>query len=132
MRNNWEEFEWEGEWGPDSDLWDEYRDLREQAGEDWHQDGTFYLTVEEFVENFQGLGVCMTEEWREVRLKGKFNRVVEKQDSDLDKVISRFFYEVDVKYDTRATIGIHQEDQHNLGHDRRPTYDHGFVIMKKI
>ena len=54
-------------------------------------DGTFWMSFQDFVRNFRALNVCKVADWDEVRVKGEFTTKL----SEFDELVrSRYFYEV--------------------------------------
>lgn len=74
IRNIWGSFEWDGAWSRKSAFWtpDIIEVLNPKLDED---DGTFWMSFEDFLKHFTGVNVCKTQSCHEVRLKGKFVRV---------------------------------------------------------
>ena len=71
LRNKWLNFEWDGDWSSQSPLWtEEMQDLLSQNP----SDGTFWISLKDFVEVFESLLVCRVRNWDEVRLRGRFIR----------------------------------------------------------
>lgn len=56
-------------------------------------DGTFWMSFQDFHSNFRALNVCKVSDWEEIRVKGEFTTKI----SDLDNnTRSRFYYEIQV------------------------------------
>ena len=53
------------------------------------------MSYEDFLKHFSALNVCKTQSGNEVRLKGKFVRVLE-DNKPTDVVISKWFYCMDI------------------------------------
>lgn len=70
-------------------------------------DGTFWMSFEDFVKNFRALNVCRVKNWEEVRIKGKFIRVQDIDDSDVEVVMSKWYYSLELTEPTRIFIAIH-------------------------
>mgnify|MGYP000887148227 FL=1 len=51
LRNPWDRFEWNGDWGYDSSLWTEK--LWKQLGVAKQKDGTFWVSLQEYIANFE-------------------------------------------------------------------------------
>ena len=74
MRNPWGNFEWQGDWSDNSPLWTE--EMRKAAGNpELHNDGTFWMCYDDFLQHFTSINICRVKNWEEVRIKGKFVRV---------------------------------------------------------
>lgn len=131
IRNTWGVIEWDGDWCQGSENWEDDEDLAETCGYDPEvDDGTIWVTLEELYNKFDGFSTCMVEEWNEMRLKGKFIRVLAAEDRERDSVISKFYYKMNVPEDTKAVITIHQEDERILGASKRSNLDINFIVMK--
>ena len=61
IRNPWGKFEWKGDWSDDSDKWTE--DVIKQV-ETFKKadDGTFWMSVNDFVKFYEGVGICKLHE----------------------------------------------------------------------
>jgi hypothetical protein len=56
-------------------------------------DGTFWMSFQDFVQNYRALNVCKVSDWEEVRVKGEFTVKL----SDFDHCArSKHFYELTV------------------------------------
>ena len=65
IRNPWGSFEWDGAWADESEEWtDEMIDYFEPTFDS--EDGAFWISFEDFLENFDSVRVCKTKEWQEV------------------------------------------------------------------
>jgi calpain-15 len=94
LRNPWGAFEWQGDWGDESDLWTPQimEALKYEPSPD---DGTFWMNFKDFSDNFKALNVCKVYEYQEVRIKGEFTNQL---CNDLDTQIrSKFYYELKVE-----------------------------------
>jgi len=94
-------------------------------------DGSFWMSYEDFFKYFESLTFCKVDNWRELRLKGKFIRVQEEQNPGNDWVISQFFYTFNLHSPTQIHIGLHQEDERIIGAEKRPYLDLSYVILKR-
>lgn len=57
IRNPWgNKTEWKGDWSDDSYLWTE--EVRQQVGPPIREDGTFWMSIEDFDRRFQRFGIC--------------------------------------------------------------------------
>jgi calpain-15 len=70
-------------------------------------DGTFWMCFDDFVEHFASINVCMIQNWNEIRIKGKFVKVNDKEDENITPVVSRWYYKVEIRNRTLLNIGIH-------------------------
>ena len=93
MRNPWGNFEWQGDWSDNSPLWTE--EMRKAAGNpELHNDGTFWMCYDDFLQHFTSINICRVKNWEEVRIKGKFVRVQDIDDPDIEVVMSKWYYSV--------------------------------------
>ena len=132
LRNPWGMFEWRGDWSSESPMWTmEMRsELKPMLEEN---DGTFWMSFEDFTKHFKSLNVCRVRNWEEVRIKGKFIRVQNIDDPDIEVVLSKWYYSLDINEPTRVFIGIHQEDERieNVI-ARRPYIDIGIAVLRRL
>jgi hypothetical protein len=90
------------------------------------------MSIEDFFDNFNDLGVCKVEAWNEIRLKGKFIKVKEAENENWDWALSKFYYTFKLNEEGRVNIGVHQEDERVYGvKQTRPYLDTGFALMKQ-
>jgi len=57
------EFEWDGDWSDNSDLWNKHPNIRLEmrnfdTGTNAKDDGVFYMSWDDFLKNFDGIDVC--------------------------------------------------------------------------
>jgi hypothetical protein len=129
IRNPWGQFEWGGEW------WDNHRNWTKEMIDAFQphfddEDGSFWMSYEDFLKNFESITVWKIQNWDELRLKGKFIKV-EEAETNNDWVISQFYYTFSLSRKTHIEMGLHQEDERILGADARRYLDASFVILKK-
>lgn len=69
IRNNWGFFNWDGAWSKKSHFWtqDIQKVLKPELTKD---DGTFWMSWDDFTQHFAQINVCKTRESHEVRVKG--------------------------------------------------------------
>lgn len=128
-------FEWKGDWSEKSTKWTQR--IRDAVGpvfvsssED--NDGTFWMSFQDAVKHFKCLNVCRVKNWEEVRIKGKFIRIQDIEDPNVEIVISKWYYSVDLHEPTRLFLGLHQEDERVKGViSRRPYLDIGIAILRR-
>jgi hypothetical protein len=73
VRNPWGKFEWDGDYGDNSALWtQDMKDAFKPCLDD--NDGTFWISFQDFCANFDSLDVCRVRNWDEVRIRGRFIR----------------------------------------------------------
>lgn len=130
IRNPWGKFEWEGDWSDKSAKWTD--DMKAAINPVLNDtDGTFWMCFEDFVTNFRGLNVCRVRNWQESRMRGKFLRMTDSENSEFEQVVSKWYYELIVHSQQEIFIGLHQEDERIQGViDRRPFIDAGLSVVK--
>lgn len=101
----WGYFEWDGAWSRKSAFWtqDIKEILKPSLGED---DGTFWMSYDDFLKHFVALNVTKVRPTNEIRLKGKFVRVIE-DEKPTDVVMSKWFYCFELTKKATVQIGIH-------------------------
>lgn len=130
IRNPWGKYEWDGDWSDTSELWTE--DMIEEFKPVLDaNDGSFWMSLEDFVMRFDSVNICEVRNWNELRLKGKFIRVQEKEGEENEWVVPKFYYTFSVNEDeTDMHIGLHQEDDRILGADRRRFLDVSMILFR--
>eukprot|EP00929_Paragymnodinium_shiwhaense_P015424 TRINITY_DN12350_c0_g4_i1.p1 TRINITY_DN12350_c0_g4~~TRINITY_DN12350_c0_g4_i1.p1 ORF type:complete len:454 (-),score=79.45 TRINITY_DN12350_c0_g4_i1:195-1556(-) len=58
LRNPWGRKEWGGDWSDHSELWDDHPEVARECGHTVDEDGLFWITWEDFCENYASLYVC--------------------------------------------------------------------------
>ncbi|CAG9329557.1 unnamed protein product [Blepharisma stoltei] len=132
LRNPWGKIDWNGDWSDGSAEWTAAmkRELNPVFDED---NGNFWMNFDDFIQHFSTLNVCRVKNWDEVRIKGKFIRVQDVEDSNMEVVVSKWYYSVDLPERVRIFIGIHQEDERIFGvASRRQYLDIGIVVLKRM
>eukprot|EP00742_Colponemidia_sp_Colp-10_P006128 GILJ01006558.1.p1 GENE.GILJ01006558.1~~GILJ01006558.1.p1 ORF type:complete len:814 (-),score=130.82 GILJ01006558.1:164-2605(-) len=127
IRNPWGSFEWNGDWSDNSPLWN--HQLRQQVGvPEAADDGTFFMSLKDFLTHFYCANVCRVRNWDEIRLKGLFIKAAGGQKG----AYSKWCYTMKVTEPTNMWLGLHQEDEriHSV-EGRRGYIDLGMAIMKK-
>ena len=90
------------------------------------------MCFEDFTSLSKGVNVCRVKNWEEVRIKGKFIWVQNIDDSNIEVVLSKWYYSVDINEPTRVIIGIHQEDERIQAVNAwRPYLDIGIAILRR-
>lgn len=106
IRNPWGQFEWDGDWSDKSKKWtEEYKNAFNPILDE--DDGTFWMSFEDFVKNFDSLDVCMVKDWDELRLRGRFIRFADMNDLTLEYCVSKWIYALEVHEKTHLVIGLH-------------------------
>lgn len=132
LRNPWGNLEWGGDWSDSSPLWTE--DMRKALNPKFDgNDGNFWMSFEDMIDQFTCLNVCKVKNWDEVRIKGKFVRVQDMEDGAIELVMSKWYYSLEVTTSTKVFIGVHQEDERVVGVALRRQYlDIGVVVLRRL
>ncbi len=105
VRDNWG-VNWQGAWSWSSREWDQNEEMAEELEINQKEsDGTFWISLPDFWENFDGVTVCKSGEYYDTRLRGKLIRAYEKGKKH-DWVLSKFFYNFEVEEECTSFIGI--------------------------
>ena len=68
----------------------------------------------------------------EIRLRGKFLRIQDVNEPQHEIVISKWYYSIEVEFQTRVIIGMHQEDERKIGVlARKPYLDIGIAVLRR-
>jgi len=127
IRNPWGQFEWNGAWSDNSSDWtEEMKEAFEPVLD--ANDGSFWMSLEDFMMKFEAVNLCRIENFEEVRLRGKFIKAKSRKNNQ-ELVLSKFVYTFEIEEENDITIGIHQEDERIVGAHLRKNMDAGFVIM---
>lgn len=62
-----------------------------------NEDGTFWMSFEDFIKHFRSLNVCRVRNWQENRIRGKFLRIKDELNENFEQVISKWYYEIEVE-----------------------------------
>ena len=132
LRNPWGNFEWKGDWGEKSSLWtDEIKQaVKPQLG---GEDGSWWMSFEDLVRNFYCLNVCKVRNWDEVRIKGKFIKIQEIDDPNIEITLSKWYYSLEIVEKTKVILSLHQEDERVAGVAvSRPYLDISLAVLKRL
>lgn len=126
IRNPWGAFEWDGDWSDSSALWtDEMKGAIRPVLDD--NDGTFWMSYQDFIVQFNGVNICRVDSYHEARMKGLFER---KLVEDNEVVSSKWYYSVQAREDTHVVVGLHQEDERMYGVvEKRANLDLSIVVL---
>ena len=121
-----------GDWGFKSPLWtsDAKREFGYNEEED---DGTIiWMGFNDFINNFKAVNICNVKNWQELRMKGRFVRVPDGDNPNVEIVISKWYYNIEISEPTQIVISLHQEDERIEGVlSVKPYLDVGILILKK-
>lgn len=65
------------------------------------------MSYQDVLSKFKTLNVCRVKNWDEVRIKGKFIRLQDIDDPNVEIVISKWYYSIDLQETTKIFIGLH-------------------------
>jgi hypothetical protein len=111
IRNPWGKFEWTGDWSDSSPLWTEA--TRQQCRVVKKDDGIFWMAFEQFIQNYEGVGIC------EVEGTHFSNSVAIQDKTGEEKQILRF----DVDTAGEYTVSVDQKDTRSF---REGTYQYSY------
>jgi hypothetical protein len=92
----------------------------------------FWMTYQDAVAQFACLNVCKAINMHEVRIKGKFLRLQDIENSEIEQTVSKWYYSVEVDHRTRLFVGLHQEDERKFRVlARKPYIDIGIAVLRR-
>lgn len=124
LRNPWGSFEWKGPWSDNSREWT--ADFKAKFNPVFDSnDGAFWMTYEDFLNNFQRIVV------------GRLGFQLEKRFKTLIKINALYgampedYFILDLSEETTIVVELHQEDERSVGVEMyRPYLDLGMVIIE--
>lgn len=129
FRNPWGIFEWDGRWSKNSELWTE--ELVNKIKPEFDAD-SFWLSFEDFKNNFGIVSLCKVSNWQQAAMRGKFITCTDINDPNFTAICSRYFYSLEITEKSKVIVGVHQEDVRSPGTElTRPFIDIGVAILKK-
>jgi len=128
LRNPWGNFEWQGAWSDNSELWTPELRMEVGADEVAEDDGKFWMCFEDVVAHFFSINVsmvdpqgCINGEWFEKRRKVSFTYGGDDQ-------LSVPMYVLNVPTQSHHFISVHQEDERCEGF--KPYLDIGVTVLE--
>jgi len=95
MRNPWGGFEWDGDWSDNSELWTEaMKDAFKPVLQS--HDGSFWMSFKDFTSRFESMELCRVRNWDEIRIRGRFIRFSDTENTTNEVVMSKWFYALEV------------------------------------
>lgn len=126
MRSPLQKFDWNGDWSRKS------KKLAETNLTYPDDENVFWMSYEDCIQRFTCLNVCKAVNMDEIRMKGKFLRIQDIEDPTHEIVISKWYYCLEVEKKTKTFIGLHQEDERQLGIlSRKPYLDIGIAVLRQ-
>lgn len=99
---------------------------------DDNDENAFWMSYEDILKRFSSLIVCKAINMDEIRLRGKFLRIQDVNEPQHEIVISKWYYSIEVEFQTRVIIGVHQEDERKIGVlARKPYLDIGIAVLRR-
>jgi calpain-15 len=127
IRNPWGEFEWDGDWSDTSALWTPEIIDEIQPNFDAN-DGTFWMSFEDFLRKFFRINYCRMGNFHEVRMKGLFEPTIYKEE---EVIFSREIYSIQCDEYTKLFLTLHQDDERIYGVSSLRSYlDIGIVFLE--
>lgn len=129
IRNPWGTFEWDGNWCDTSPLWTPRMKAAINPVLD-SNDGTFWMSYDDFIIHFSGVNICWVRDYEEARMKGLFIRETV---GEYSKVVAKNYYTVKPTANAKVYFGIHQNDERIFGAADKMSYlDIGIVVLKVL
>ena len=95
-------------------------------------DYNLFLTIEECLKIFQYLNICFLQNFEETKVRGKFIRLKDVDNDQLEIIQSRMYYNLKLSYPQQIFISVFQEDEINENsREQRPNLDLGLIILRK-
>lgn len=89
------------------------------------------MSFKDFSENFDSVDICRVRNWEECRLRGRFVRFQDSENTTFDYTQSIWIYALDVPRKSHVIITLSQEDERIEGVlPKRNLIDAGLVILK--
>ena len=120
IRNPWGKFEWNGEFSDDSRSWS--NEDRERLNVQKRNDGIFWMTLEDFVKYFQGIGIL------EIIPGAIFNGIsVQKANNNSNLSLAR----ISLPQNTNLTLSVDQMDSKTVDNEKY-SYSYFRVTIGKL
>ena len=89
IRNPWGGFEWRGDWSKGSLLWtkEAKEEVRRLCGEEGGEEGSFWMSVGDWVRRFESVSICMVTDSRNTAWNCVRKKIVFRRDDDSDEGI---------------------------------------------
>lgn len=130
LRNPWGLFEWAGDWSHNSVFWtDQVKHYYDEYLID--ESDSFWIPIENLIENFGNLTVCMSQGWNCFQSKGLFVKCNDTSQEGVIYFASKDYFAIQIDRPTNIVLGIHQEDERNAGvFETRPNIDIGLIVLQ--
>ena len=99
-------------------------------------DNILALTFKDFLKEFSSLAVCLTKNWEEVHVRGKFVKIggddfVNRNEENYSQVMSKWYYSINLEKQTNLIISLFQdEDKFKENDTRKNLLDISISVLK--
>ena len=96
-------------------------------------DNVLVLTFKDFLKEFSSLAVCLTKNWEEVHVRGKFVKIGDEitNSEENAQVMSKWYYSINLEKQTNLIISLFQdEDKFKESDTRKNVLDISISILK--
>ena len=78
-------------------------------------DNILALTFKDFLKEFSSLAVCLTKNWEEVHVRGKFVKIggddfINRNEENYSQVMSKWYYSINLEKQTNLIISLFQDE----------------------
>ena len=96
-------------------------------------DNVLVLTFKDFLKEFSSLAVCLTKNWEEVHIRGKFVKIGDEitNNEENEQVMSKWYYSINLEKQTNLIISLFQdEDKFKENDARKNLLDISISVLK--
>ena len=96
-------------------------------------DNVLVLTFKDFLKEFSSLAVCLTKNWEEVHIRGKFVKIGDEiaNSEENEQVMSKWYYSINLEKQTNLIISLFQdEDKFKENDARKNLLDISISVLK--
>ena len=99
-------------------------------------DNILALTFKDFLKEFSSLAVCLTKNWEEVHVRGKFVKIggddfINRNEENYSQVMSKWYYSINLEKQTNLIISLFQdEDKFKENDTRKNLLDISISVLK--
>ena len=96
-------------------------------------DNVLVLTFKDFLKEFSSLAVCLTKNWEEVHVRGKFVKISDEitNSEENSQVMSKWYYSINLEKQTNLIISLFQdEDKFKENDARKNLLDISISVLK--
>ena len=96
-------------------------------------DNVLVLTFKDFLKEFSSLAVCLTKNWEEVHIRGKFVKIGDEitNNEENEQVMSKWYYSINLEKQTNLIISLFQdEDKFKENEARKNLLDISISVLK--